>query len=40
MVQNIFYELQQQVVEILKSDDELSSVTILAENRNDIEFEI
>jgi hypothetical protein len=40
MVQNIFYELQQQVVDILKSDDELSGVTILAENRNDIDYEI
>lgn len=40
MVQNIFYELQQQVVDILKEDTELSSVIILAENRNDIEFEI
>lgn len=40
MVQNIFYELQQQVVDILKSDEELSGVTILAENRNDIDYEI
>ena len=40
MVQNIFYELQQQVVDILKEDTELSSVTILAENRNDIDYEI
>lgn len=40
MVQNVFYELQQQVVDILKSDEELSGVTILAENRNDIDYEI
>lgn len=40
MIKNFLYDAQQDVVNILKSDDELSSVTILAENNKDIDFEI
>ena len=38
MIKNFLYDAQQDVVNILKSDDELSSVTILAENNKDIDF--
>lgn len=37
---NILFEAQTQVAEILSADTLLSSVVILAENRQDIEFEI
>lgn len=37
---NILYDIQQQVVDIIKEDTALSSITILAENSKDIDFEI
>lgn len=37
---NLLYDAQNNIVEILKSDNNLSGVSILAENSNDIDFEI
>lgn len=40
MITNLLYQAQQNVVNILKEDTELSSITILAENNKDIDYEI
>jgi hypothetical protein len=37
---NILYDTQKQIVDILKEDSVLSSITILAENSKDIDYEI
>lgn len=37
---NILYDTQKQIVDLIKEDAELSSVTILAENSKDIDYEI